>query len=68
MRKPRGHEGGACSATGVQNYLGGMPDAAVKILRKSYDGGIAWDLARCHDTAHAGCGKILGTFQIILHS
>jgi hypothetical protein len=64
MPRPRDDEGGAVLATGVRNYLRGMPYA---ILEKSYDRGIAWDLARCHDTAHAGCGKKLGAFRVSLH-
>ena len=67
MPRPRADEGRAGPATRVRNYLRGMPHATVKILKKSYDGGIAWDLARCHDTAHAGCGKKLGAFRVSLH-
>jgi hypothetical protein len=31
---------------GYRNYLGGMPDATVEILGKSYDAGIPRELAR----------------------
>jgi hypothetical protein len=63
MPRPYADEGGAGPATGMQNYLRGMPHATVKILEKSYDGGIAWDLARCQDTAHASCDKNWARFE-----
>jgi hypothetical protein len=51
---------------GYRKYLGVIPDATVEILGKSYDGRIAWDLARCHHMAPIGCGKSLGVFQVSL--
>lgn len=51
---------------GYRKYLGGIPDATVEILRKSYDAGIPRELARCHHMAPVGCGKSLGAFRISL--
>ena len=62
MRRPCAEEGGACPATGGRKYLGGMPDATVEILGKSYDAGNPRDLARHHHMAHVGCGKSLEVF------
>jgi hypothetical protein len=57
MRRPCAEEGGACPTTGGRKYLGGMPDATVEILGKSYDAGIPRELARCHHMGPVGCGK-----------
>lgn len=63
MRKPRADDVGAGPTTGVRNYLCGMTDATVKILGKLYDGGIAQDLARCHDMPMQGVVKVCARFE-----
>ena len=51
---------------GYQKYLVVIPDATVEILKKSYDGGNARDLARCHHMASVGCGNSLDVFRASL--
>jgi hypothetical protein len=64
MHRPCAEEGGACPATRGRKYLGGIPDATVEILGKSYDAGIPRELAWCHHMGPVGCGKSLGAFRI----